>query len=56
MFGDLLSRESISRETKNTLGATHDQSANVAGEFARGQESVLRINFNNHGEMNLSLQ
>jgi hypothetical protein len=37
-------------------GATHDQSANVAGEFARGQESVLRINFNNHGEMNLSLQ
>jgi serine/threonine protein kinase len=37
-------------------GATHDQSATVGGEFARGQESVLRINFNNHGEMNLSLQ
>ena len=37
-------------------GTTHDQSATVAGEFASGQENVLRINFNKHGEMNLSLQ
>jgi hypothetical protein len=37
-------------------GATYDQSATVAGEFASGQENVLRISFNKHGEMNLSLQ
>ena len=37
-------------------GTTHDQSATVAGEFASGQENVLRINFTKHGEMNLSLQ
>jgi hypothetical protein len=36
--------------------ATYDQSATVTGEFASGQENVLRINFNKHGEMNLSLQ
>jgi serine/threonine-protein kinase len=36
--------------------ATYDRSATVAGEFASGQESVLRINFDKHGEMNLSLQ
>jgi hypothetical protein len=36
--------------------ASYDQSATVAGEFASGQENVLRINFNKHGEMNLSLQ
>jgi eukaryotic-like serine/threonine-protein kinase len=36
--------------------ASYDQSAAVAGEFASGQENVLRINFNKHGEMNLSLQ
>jgi eukaryotic-like serine/threonine-protein kinase len=34
--------------------ATYDQS--TTGEFASGQENVLRINFNKHGEMNLSLQ
>jgi len=37
-------------------GAISDQSATVAGEFASGQENVLRINFNKRGEMNLSLQ
>jgi serine/threonine-protein kinase len=36
--------------------ATYDRSATVAGEFASGQESVLRINFDKHGEMKLSLQ
>jgi len=36
--------------------ASYDQSAAVTGEFASGQENVLRINFNKHGEMNLSLQ
>ena len=39
-----------------TSGATPDQSGTVAGAFASGQESVLRIAFNKHGEMNLSLQ
>lgn len=37
-------------------GATHDQSATVTGEFASGQENVLQITFNKHGEINLSLQ
>jgi serine/threonine protein kinase len=36
--------------------ASYDQSATVEGEFASGQENVLRINFTKHGEMNLSLQ
>jgi hypothetical protein len=36
--------------------ATSDQSATVAGDFASGQENVLQISFNKHGEMNLSLQ
>jgi len=36
--------------------ASYDQSATVEGEFASGQENVLRINFNKHGEMSLSLQ
>ena len=36
--------------------ASYDQSATVEGEFASGQENVLRINFNKQGEMNLSLQ
>ena len=35
---------------------SYDQSATVEGEFASGQESVLRINFNKQSEMNLSLQ
>jgi eukaryotic-like serine/threonine-protein kinase len=37
-------------------GAISDQSAMVAGEFASGKESVLRINFDKRGKMNLSLQ
>jgi serine/threonine-protein kinase len=37
-------------------GAISDQSAMVAGEFASGRESVLRINFDKRGKMNLSLQ
>jgi serine/threonine-protein kinase len=36
--------------------ATYDRSATVAGVFSSGQENVLRINFDKHGEMNLSLQ
>ena len=39
-----------------TDGANYDQSATVEGEFASGQENVLRINFDKHREMNLSLQ
>ncbi len=35
---------------------SYDQSATVAGEFASGKETVLRINFNKRREMNLSLQ
>jgi serine/threonine-protein kinase len=35
---------------------TYDQSAFVEGEFTSGQENVLRITFNKHGEINLSLQ
>ncbi|HLM80226.1 MAG TPA: serine/threonine-protein kinase [Terriglobales bacterium] len=37
-------------------GAAYDQSATAAGQFVSGQESVLRINFSKHGEINLSLQ
>jgi eukaryotic-like serine/threonine-protein kinase len=37
-------------------GGNYDQSASVAGEFASGQENALRITFDKHGEMNLSLQ
>jgi len=38
-------------------GATaYDQSATVAAEFVSGQENVLRININKHGEINLTLQ
>ena len=35
---------------------TYDQSATVSGDFATGQENVLHITFNKHGEMTLSLQ
>ncbi|HKM85814.1 MAG TPA: serine/threonine-protein kinase [Terriglobales bacterium] len=34
----------------------YDQSAFVDGEFTSGQENVLSITFNKHGEINLSLQ
>ena len=37
-------------------GAIPNQSAMVEGEFASGRESVLRINFDKHGKMILSLQ
>jgi len=37
-------------------GAAYDQSATAEGEFVSGLESVLRINFSKHGEINLSLQ
>jgi serine/threonine-protein kinase len=37
-------------------GAAYDRSATVEGEFASGQENVLRISFNKHSEMNLSLR
>ncbi len=36
--------------------ASYDQFATLAGEFASGQESVLHINCNKHGDINLSLQ
>jgi eukaryotic-like serine/threonine-protein kinase len=36
-------------------GAIPNQSAMVEGEFASGRESVLRINFDKHGKMNLTL-
>ena len=37
-------------------GAISNQSAMVEGEFASGRENVLRINFDKHGKMILSLQ
>ncbi len=37
-------------------GAISNQSAMVTGEFASGRENVLRINFDKHGKMILSLQ
>ena len=37
-------------------GAISNQSATVEGEFASGRENVLRINFDKHGKMILSLQ
>jgi serine/threonine protein kinase len=35
---------------------SYDQSGTVAGEFVSGKEKLLRIHFEKHGEMNLSLQ
>jgi len=35
---------------------TYDQSAFVSSDFTGGQENVLRITFNKHGDINLSLQ
>jgi hypothetical protein len=35
---------------------TYDQSAFVSSDFTSGQENVLRITFNKHGDINLSLQ
>jgi serine/threonine-protein kinase len=35
---------------------SYDQSGTVAGEFASGRETMLRINFDKHGGMLLSLQ
>ncbi len=37
-------------------GAISNQSATLEGEFASGRENVLRINFDKHGKMILSLQ
>jgi eukaryotic-like serine/threonine-protein kinase len=37
-------------------GQTKYDPATVTGEFASGQEKVLRITFNKHGEINLRLQ
>ncbi len=36
--------------------ANYDQSATVTGAFASGQENLLRITFDKHGEINLNLQ
>jgi hypothetical protein len=36
--------------------ANYDQSATVTGAFTSGQENLLRITFDKHGEINLSLQ
>jgi hypothetical protein len=33
-----------------------EQAATIEGKFARGKETMLRINFDNRGQMNLSLQ
>ncbi len=35
---------------------TYDQSAFVTNDFTSGQENVLRITFNKHGDINLTLQ
>lgn len=40
----------------NSEVANYDQSASVDGDFQSGQESLLRITFGKHGEVNLSLQ
>jgi tRNA A-37 threonylcarbamoyl transferase component Bud32 len=39
-----------------TAAGASDQSSTVAGEFAKGQESVLHINFDKNGAMKLDLQ
>jgi serine/threonine protein kinase len=36
--------------------ATYNQSSTITGDFATGQENVLRITFNKHGDMTLGLQ
>jgi serine/threonine protein kinase len=36
--------------------ATYNQSAAISGDFATGQENVLRITFSKHGDMNLGLK
>jgi serine/threonine protein kinase len=33
-----------------------EQAGTIEGKFARGTETMLRVNFDNHGQMNLSLQ
>jgi hypothetical protein len=35
---------------------SYDQSAVLAGEFTSGQENMLRITFNKHGDIALALQ
>jgi hypothetical protein len=35
---------------------TYDQSAFVTNDFTSGQENVLRVTFNKHGDINLTLQ
>jgi len=35
---------------------SYDQSGTIAGEFASGKENVLRIHFNKHGDMSLTLR
>ena len=40
----------------DTGATTYDQSATVTGDFAGGQVILLRVNFNKHGEMSLSLK
>jgi serine/threonine-protein kinase len=37
-------------------GDSYDQSGTVTGDFASGKEKLLRVRFNKHGEMDLSLQ
>ncbi len=37
-------------------GNLSDQAATIAGKFASGKETRLRVNFDNSGKMNLSLQ
>jgi len=38
------------------VSPAYDHSATVSGDFATGQENVLHITFNKHGEMTLGLQ
>jgi hypothetical protein len=57
----ITSGEDAAADTGADTGApsgvpTYDQSAFVDGDFASGQESVLSINCNKHGEITLTLQ
>jgi tRNA A-37 threonylcarbamoyl transferase component Bud32 len=57
----ITSGEDAAADTVAATGApsgvpTYDQSAFVDGDFASGQESVLSINCNKHGEITLTLQ
>ena len=38
------------------MNTTNQQDGTIEGKFVSGKETMLRINFDNRGQMNLSLQ